>query len=501
MKNSLVLSALTTGAFIAAMSACTDLTVKETSSIVVPASSAGTFAGLPNVADALQASYNNLGNNFSDQANIYSLGVHTTAEMIPPTRGVDWGDNGVWRTLDQHTWDATHSGILNSWNNLNSEVFKTTQIIATSSSTPAQVAQAKFLRAWNMFHVMDYWGQVPYRDVNQGVNDNPKVMTRSEAFDFIVKDLTEALPALSEASATAAENAVASKASANYLLAKLFLNKAVYKSTKPEGPYTFDKADMDNVVKYVDAITAAGFKLNPNYFDNFTTSAANEIILTGAQGNPQNRWMMTLHYDQNPSGWNGFTTLADFYDKFENNDMRKGIPAKKDGTQFSGIGKGFLIGQQYDDKGKALNDSRANKPLQFTRDVVLSGCPTDKGIRVIKYHPADANKYILIRYGDAYLMKAEAQLRSGNTAAALATVNALRATRKASTLTALTEDTMFDEIGRETYWEGGKRTVEVRYGKFTTGTGVDNKSANTVLYPIPSDALASNPNLKQNAGY
>lgn len=501
MKNSLVLSALTTGAFIAAMSACTDLNVKETSSIVVPASSSGTFAGLPNVADALQASYNNLGNNFSDQANIYSLGVHTTAEMIPPTRGVDWGDNGVWRTLDQHTWDATHSGILNSWNNLNSEVFKTTQIIATTSSTPSQVAQAKFLRAWNMFHVMDYWGQVPYRDVNQGVNDNPKVMTRSEAFDFIVKDLTEALPALSEASATVAENAVASKASANYLLAKLYLNKAVYKSTKPEGPYTFDKADMDNVVKYVDAITAAGFKLNPNYFDNFTTSAANEIILTGAQGSPQNRWMMTLHYDQNPSGWNGFTTLADFYDKFENNDMRKGIPAKKDGTQYSGIGKGFLIGQQYDDKGKALNDSRANKPLQFTRDVVLSGCPTDKGIRVIKYHPADANKYILIRYGDAYLMKAEAQLRGGNTAGALATVNALRATRKASTLTALTEDTMFDEIGRETYWEGGKRTVEVRFGKFTTGTGVDNKNANTVLYPIPSDAIASNPNLKQNPGY
>lgn len=501
MSKSNSLAILSVGVVAAVVTACTDLNVKETSSIVVPASTSGTFAGLPNVTDALQASYNNLGNNFSDQANIYSLGVHVTAEMIPPTRGVDWGDNGVWRTLDQHTWDATHSGILSSWNNLNSEVFKTTQIIATTSSTKAQVAEAKFLRAWNMFHVMDYWGQVPVREVNQGVNDNPKVLSRSEAFDYIIKDLTEALPDLSEAKTATSENPTATKAAANYLLAKMYLNKAVYKSSKPEGPYTFDKADMDNVVKYVDAITAAGFSLNPNYFDNFTKKATGEIILTGAQGSPQNRWYMTLHYDQNPSGWNGFTTLADFYDKFETSDIRKGVPAKKDGTEFSGIGRGFLIGQQYTDKGAPITDSRLNKPLQFTRDVVLSGCPTDKGIRAIKYHPADANKYILIRYGDAFLMKAEALLRGGNAAGALTQMNAIRKVRGASALTAVKEDDVFDEIGRETYWEGGKRTVEVRFGKFTTGTGVDNKNAYTVLYPVPSDAIASNPNLKQNTGY
>ncbi|RZL54824.1 MAG: hypothetical protein EOO93_19730 [Pedobacter sp.] len=41
--------------------------------------------------------------------------------------------------------------------------------------------------------------------------------------------------------------------------AKLLLNKAVYKSdpNNPAGPFTFEKADMDQVVKYVDAITAA----------------------------------------------------------------------------------------------------------------------------------------------------------------------------------------------------------------------------------------------------
>lgn len=483
---------------LATLSGCTDLVVKETSSIVV--STTGGTAEKINASEALVAAYKDLGL-YTDQAGIYALNEHTTAEMIPPTRGVDWGDNGVWRTLDQHTWDATHSWVTNAWNDLNQRVYKNTQIISGSNANAQQIAEAKFLRAWNMYFVMDAWGQVPFRELTEGVNDNPKVKTRSEAFDFIVKDLTEAMSALPEAVPANRENSFASKAAANYLLAKLYLNKAVYKAAKPEGPYTFDKSDMDLVTKYVDAITASGFKLSSNYYDIFTTKGANEIIFTSPEGTAQNRWYMTLHYDQNPSGWNGFATLADFYDKFEDKDIRKGVAAKKDGTDYSGIGRGFLIGQQYTDKGVAITDSRAKKPLQFTRDVVLSGCPTDKGIRAIKYHPADAGKYILMRYADAYLMKAEALLRSGNTATALTQVNALRTLRGASTLASLNEETMFDEIGRETYWEGGKRIVEVRFGKYLTSTGVDKKDATTILFPIPATAVTSNPNLKQNSGY
>ena len=98
-------------------------------------------------------------------------------------------------------------------------------------------------------------------------------------------------------------------------------------------------------------------------------------------------------------------------------------------------------------------------------------------------------------------MKAEALLRSGKAAEGLALVNELRAKRKADALASLSEAAMFDEIGRELYWEGGKRTVEVRFGKFTTGTGTLNKEAYTVLYPVPSSAIVSNPNLKQNDGY
>jgi starch-binding outer membrane protein, SusD/RagB family len=496
MKTSKTYKVVVAGLSIAMLSACTDL-VNEEKDSVVNETVDGVFAPV-NVVESLSSAYKDL-STYSDQAGIYALGQHVTAEMIPPTRGVDWGDNGVWRTLDQHTWDASHSYILSAWNALNQRAYKATEIIA-SNPNAAQKAQAQFLRAYNMYWVMDYWGKVPFREVTQGVDDLPKILTRSEAFDYILKDLEEALPNLPKAGPSIS-NGTANKAAANFLLAKMYLNKAVYKSQTPAGPYTFDKADMDKVAAYVDAITADGYALEADYFNAFSSSAKSEVIFNVQEGTAQNRWFMTLHYGQNPSGWNGFATLADFYDTFEAKDTRIGKPAKKDGTQFSGISWGFLIGQQYDDKGAQVIDTRTQKPLSFTRDVPLAGAATDKGIRVIKYHPANSGKYILMRYAEAYLMKAEAQLRGGNAAGALTQVNALRAIRGATALTALNEETLFAEIGRELYWEGFKRTTEVRFGKFTSGAGVSVKEPYTVLYPIPSAALVSNSNLEQNDGY
>ncbi|TLU98871.1 RagB/SusD family nutrient uptake outer membrane protein [Dyadobacter luticola] len=496
MKTGNIYKVLVAGMSMAVMSACTDLVTDEKDSVVNKTAD-GKFAPV-NVPEALASAYKDL-STYSDQAGIYALGEHVTAEMIPPTRGVDWGDNGVWRTLDAHTWDASHSYILSAWNALNQRAYRSTEIIASNPSAQ-QKAEAQFLRAYNMFWVMDYWGVVPFREVTQGPDDLPKVLTRSEAFDYIVKDLEEALPALPK-TGPSVTNGAASKAAANFLLAKLYLNKAVYKSTAPEGPYTFDKADMDKVVAYVDAITADGYSLEKDYFSAFSSAAKTEPIFVVMEGTAQNRWFMTLHYDQNPSGWNGFATLADFYDTFEAKDMRIGKPAKKDGSAYSGVGLGFLIGQQYTDKGAQIVDTRTQRPLQFTRDVPLAGAATDKGIRVIKYHPANSGKYLLMRYAEAYLMKTEALLRSGNAAAAVTHVNALRTVRGASALASLNEESLFAELGRELYWEGGKRTSEIRFGKFTTGAGTAVKEAYTVLYPIPSAALVSNPNLVQNPGY
>ncbi|MEM7297748.1 MAG: RagB/SusD family nutrient uptake outer membrane protein [Bacteroidota bacterium] len=421
--------------------------------------------------------------------------------MIPPTRGVDWGDNGVWRTLHAHTWDPTHAYVLSAWNELNSRAFKCNQVLASSPS-PQEEAEAKFLRAFYMFHVMDFYGQVPFREVNEGVDVDPRVFTRAEAFDFIEADLVAALPNLPDLGPSAG-NTQASKAAANGLLARMYLNKGVYTASNPEGPYEFSAADMTKVVEFADAVTAAGYSLEASYFDNFSVNATSELIFASPSGTPQNRWMMTLHYNQNPSGWNGFTTLADFYNKFDAADQRIGNYPPPDGSEFSGIGRGFLIGQQFDDSGAELIDTRTQKPLQFTEDVPLAGAATDKGIRAIKYHPADAGNYILLRYGDIVLMKAEAIHRGGTSSeSALDVVNMLRTARGAADLTSLDDATMLDERGRETYWEATRRIDQIRFGTFTsTWSEKTVEEGFRVLFPIPQQAIDSNPNLTQNNGY
>lgn len=479
------------------VASCTDLEVEEFDSIVVE-SEGGSFQGDP--TELLESAYNDLGA-LTDQAATYSLFVHTSDEMIPPTRGVDWGDNGVWRTLHAHTWDPTHAYVLSTWNQMNSRAFKCNQVLASNPNVQ-QEAEARFLRAFYMWHVMDLYGQVPFREVDEGVDVDPRVFTRSEAFDFIMADLEAALPNLPN-TGPAASNPTATQAAAHALMARMLLNKGVYTASDPAGPYTFDPADMTSVIEHCEAIEAAGYSLEPNYFDIFSVDGASEIIFSTISGTPQNRWMMTLHYSQNPSGWNGFTTLADFYDKFEDQDQRIGNYPAPDGSEFSGIGRGFLIGQQFADDGSVVIDSRTTQPLQFTPDVPLAGAATDKGIRVIKYHPADAGDYILLRYGEVVLNKAEAIFRGGTSAqSALDVINELREARGASSLSSVDEATLLDERGRELYWEGLRRVDQVRFGTFTdTWSEKTVTEPHRVLFPIPQQALDSNPNLQQNPGY
>lgn len=483
---------------------CTDLEVDEMESIVTETAS-GDFTG--DAGALLESAYNQLAA-FTDQANMYALEVHTSDEMIPPTRGTDWGDNGVWRLLHSHNWDPAHQYILNSWNQLNSRVFITNQVLASDAPapTPEQAAAAKFLRAYYMWFVMDLYGQVPFREVNEGVDVDPRVLTREEAFNFILKDLEEALPNL-PATGPSATNDKASQASANALLARLYLNKGVYLAEVNEqgaSNITFDQADMAKVIGHADAVMADGYALEENYYDNFSVNAQSELIFVNPEGagNAENRYYMTLHYDQNPSGWNGFTTLADFYAKFEDGDVRKGVPATPDGSAFSGLGHGFLTGVQYDDNGNVITNSRNNQPLAFEPEVPLIGADTDDGYRAIKYHPADKGRYVHLRYADVFLMKAEAMLRMGDTAGALALVNELREARGASPLASLDEATMLDERGRELYWEGIRRVDQIRFGTFNdTWDWKENTEPFRVIYPIPQQALDSNPNLVQNPGY
>ena len=479
-------------------------------------------------ASDLKSVYNQL-NGQADQANTYALQEHSTDEMMGPTRGTDWGDFGTWRKLHQHTWDASHNQINDTWEQLNTGVYRATQVIF-SATNPQIKAEASFLRAYFMFQVVDLYGQAPFRDPTASPDDIPKVYNRSDATDFIIKDLEFA-----EANLASTGNiGVASKAAAEALLAKVYLNRAVYKSSAIGGPFTFAAADMNKVIEYCNKVTSnGGYQLAGlgKYFGTFAwdNATSKEIIFgivnseTSAPGSARNRWRMGLHYKQTPDGWNGFTTLADFYNSFEATDERKGI-AYPGLTDKIGLRTGFLVGQQFG-PGNVTLKTRGGKPLIFTPEVNLNFSTEAQGIRVIKYFPNPvevkddkgnvtyvvkddqaANNYVFLRYSDVVLMKAEAVMRGGtdpNGQTTLALVNSLRTLRGASILTAVDDKVMLAERGREMYYEGWRRNDLIRFGKFNEP--VDQRSQKSDLsrtvFPIPQRAVDTNPNLKQNAGY
>ena len=108
-----------------------------------------------------------------------------------------------------------------------------------------------------------------------------------------------------------------------------------------------------------------------------------------------------------------------------------------------------------------------------------------------------------MRYADVLLMKAEAIMRGGTSGeTALDVVNQLRAVRGASALNSIDEATMLDERGRELYWEGIRRTDQIRFGTYTnTWSEKTAQEPFRTLFPIPQQAIDSNPNLVQNPGY
>lgn len=507
-----------------AFAGCTDLTDVDEDGIARETVEGG-GSQIEDPEAALSGVYAQM-NGFANQADSpWALNEHSSDELMGPTRGTDWSDFGVWRQLHLHTWDPSHSIVLANWNLLNQGVFRATQVIEASSADAQQVAEAKFLRALFMFYVMDQYGQVPFRDVEAGPNDIPEVKTRPEAFDFIVSDLKEARSTLVDEGMNLNNGEDAAKASVeavDFLLAKLYLNKAVYTQATSDNPtmdFSFSSEDMDEVISRVNNLQSNGYlALEDNYWENFyinNTSESSELVFVldnesdDAPAAVSNFHRMTLHYNQTPSSWNGFTTISEFYSNFnEDSDVRKNseIPEVKDAT---GLDVGFLEGQQYGPDGEALTD-RGGNPLVFTEEVDLFYSDERMGIRAIKYPPRPddpgntllATDFVVFRYADALLMKAEAHLRKGEKGPALTIVNNLRDMRGASELGSIDEETMLAERGRELYWEGWRRHDQIRFGTFTNAwTDKEQSDVSKILFPIPQKAMDTNPNFEQNSGY
>ncbi|MFQ6115731.1 MAG: RagB/SusD family nutrient uptake outer membrane protein, partial [bacterium] len=325
----------------------------------------------------------------------------------------------------------------------------------------------------------------------------PVQATRQEVFDFVVQELTEALPDLEEVAPSFGR---ATKGAANALLATVYLNAEVYTGT----------ARWNECVKACDAVINSGqYSLMPTFTGVFALEnegPANTENIFVIPNLPEGgvgffRQQATLHYNQIPvTPWNGFSVLADFYNKYDPDDARRDV---------------LLVGPQVvlagPNAGQPAFDRQGN-PLVFTVETPLIGATEGNGVRILKWPldpnqsgPNAGNDFAIFRYAHILLAKAEALFRLGNSGEALALVNQVRERcfDPDKPLASIDLDTILDERGRELLWEEFRRTDLIRFERFleawTLKPADDGPHRN--LFPIPQIQLDTNPNLVQNPGY
>ncbi len=482
----------------------------------------------------LQGVYNSLEFTFTSYLQVFALSDMTTDEAIAPTRGSNWDDNGQWRVFHQQKYDPNNPVIHDCFNSLSGVVFAATDMLQFKP-TRQQQAEARFLRAWAMYWMLDMFDQVPYRNPGGTLTQAAKVRKGIDALTYIISEINAVEPDLPDDPASKA-NTYAAKT----LLMKCYLNKAIY--VNRVSPPVADPKDMNKVINLADSIiNSNNFHFSKNYFDNFSPdngSKSTENIFTQKSNGDGNysvalAWLAVLYYAVPPSylgGANGFTTLQDFYTKFEPNDKRRGavyVYPNSPPNPGNRVNVGFLTGQQYDlyTDDTLVDPTQGDLHVVYTpevQNVELGPNILMPGIRPVKYAPDYTNFYgnngpvqndfVYFRFPDVLLMKAEAILRGGTGTnagtygiTALSLINAVRTdpSRGASPMSSATLDSVFDERGRELWWENWRRQDMIRFQKFLLPFQEKNYQSDPkyLVFPIPFEQLAINPNLSQNPGY
>ncbi|MBB3186261.1 RagB/SusD family nutrient uptake outer membrane protein [Microbacter margulisiae] len=380
----------------------------------------------------------------------------------------------------------------------------------TDAATIKQyLAEAKFLRAYFYWIMMDEYANPPFATEQTLGQSNPTQIKRDALFDWIEAQLKSIDTDLPDPKTN--EWGLPDKAAEWSLLARMYLNASVYTDT----------ARYTDAITYCNKVINAGYSLEPCY----------NWLMLGDNYKNTNEFIFTINYKNSMETWGGtnFLSLG-----------AAGVPSTVNGLSSSW--------GEFRTTSALVNlfpstDTLTDKRAEFwttgqTLDITSISSQTD-GYSFYKYRNVDRSGQAIVqnnsygnlsdidfpvfRLAEIYLIYAEAVLRGGSggsMSTALSYINQLRGRAYANnpqstagniTLSQLTLNFILDERARELYWEAQRRTDLVRYNKLTTadylwpwkgnvaaGKAVDSKYN---IFPIPTSDLLANPNLTQNTGY
>lgn len=462
----------------------------------------------------------------------------TADDLISPVRPLGWYDGGTYVRLHQHRWGPDQGQPSSLWTRTYNGINAANRVIyqiesgvvaldeATMTST---LAELRAMRAYYYSLLLDNFGNVPIV-TDFASEELPSQSTRQEVYDFVVGQLTEALPQLSDA-ADASTYGRMSRWAALGVLARVYLNAEVYTGTARYG----------EVIEATREIIDSGlFALEPSYRDPFSLANENspEIVFAVPYDEifgGSNFHMKTLKsdlryvYGLNAQPWGGISSAPQFIDTYDEDDTR--------------LEDTWLMGDHYDEEGRGYTFVQHVKSIEDS-ECYCAGFPVWKYEIYEGMTDASGVDYPALRYAEVLMMHAEALLRTGEPGAAAALVTRVRERAFAETDPSkavvtgaeLMEGSVYnygwydvdgvvkdgpggsrvqrggadirygrflDELGWEFVAEGHRRQQLIRFGVFTTETWFNHtpNGDHRIVFAIPQDALDANPNLEQNPGY
>nr|WP_321451139.1 RagB/SusD family nutrient uptake outer membrane protein [uncultured Carboxylicivirga sp.] len=459
--------------------------------------------------------------------------AYFVCQELPTDEAVNGWNDGDLPDLSQVTWGANNGFIRQFYYRAIYQVSLANEFIRQSNTygkteythLPQYKAEARFLRALSYWHALDLYGNgIPFVTEDSPIGSvlpQPAGEARGpELFNYIEKELItivgdgedtdEILLDPSQAS-----GGQANKAAAWMLLAKLYLNQAVYLDAAHQSDDYYTKAKT-----YLNKIFAESYSLITEADKTVTDVYSPYEFLFLADNYKANKEIIySINYDGDYSRtWGGMTYV---------------LAASIGGDVMAPSDYGISEGWGGNRTTKALVnkfDAADSRALWFTEGQSLEIQNQDQfqeGYAVIKYKNktrdggngsneglstwVDINIPVF-RLADAYLMAAEVDLRLDGAVSTQDLGYLKEITDRAGVSLPATVDLnwILDERARELYWECHRRTDLVRFGKFTSGYNwpLKGNSLNGQdvadrynLMPIPFTDITANPNLKQNPNY
>lgn len=349
------------------------------------------------------------------------------------------------------------------------------------------LAEAKFIRAYAYFRLVRAFGGVPLRlHVPKNASEyNIPRSTKAQVWAAIETDLTDAAAAL-PATYSSADIGRVTKGAALALHAKAALYQQKW----------------SDVLSYTNQVSTLGYSLFANYEQMFRTNNKNNSESIFEIQNmliPNNPGASSSQYSQvqgvrgsTGGGWGFNVPSADLAAAFEAGDPRRDATIIFRGETTP---EGDVIPASGDNP---MYNQKSYVPFSLYVSGFNEGCQQDK---------------IVIRYADVLLMNAEANNELGNAAAALVSLELVRARARAGNTTILPKVTTTDQGALRTAIYNERRVeLAMEYDRYfdviRQGRGLAVfgsrgwKAGKNEVWPIPQNEIDLSAGvLTQNPGY